>query len=462
MFTIDGRRSMIKLNEKNRERYTGIILDALEATNKQGFRGQYLELHPSDQRDIFILLDEAARKEVYAFLEPKEFAVIFSGLYFIHQQVCLEELPHEYVSEMLDGMFTDDTVKFLQRINRDEAKQILAEMENTKAEKIQLILEYALETAGAVMTYEFITVSPTDTVEKALAKIKQEGTDAEIVYYSYVVDEKGILEGVVSLKQLITSDSQDSIESIMHKYIVSIPANMGQEDVGKVIQKYDLLAVPVVTEQNHLLGVITVDDVMDIIELQTTKSFGEFSTVKDATGTEKSAFKSAKKRAPWIIFLMFAGMLTSGVIGQFEATLESVVVLAAFMPMLMDSGGNVGTQSLAVSVRGLALGTIEMKNLWRMIRKEFTTGFLIGFVCMVLISILILIFYGNIMLGVVVGLSILITLSISSVIGLVFPLLLNKLKFDPAIASGPFITTINDIVGLMIYFSIATTFMNYL
>lgn len=159
---------------------------------------------------------------------------------------------------------------------------------------------------------------------------------------------------------------------------------------------------------------------------------------------------------------MFAGMITSGVIGQFEDTLESVVMLAAFMPMLMDSGGNVGTQSLAVSVRGLALGTIEMKDLWRMIRKEFTTGFFIGVTCMVLIFILILFFYGNIMLGVVVGLSLLITLSISAVIGLVFPLILNKLKFDPAIASGPFITTINDIVGLMIYFSIASMFIKLL
>src|SRR5699024_4401704 len=196
-----------------------------------------------------------------------------------------------------------------------------------------------------------------------------------------------------------------------------------------------------------------------IIELQTTKSFGEFSTVKDATEADTSAFQSAKKRAPWIIFLMFAGLMTSGVIGRFEETLESVVILAAFMPMLMDSGGNVGTQSLAVSVRGLALGSIKMKNIWRMIMRELTIGFLIGFSCMVLITILILVLYGNFMLGVVVGISILITLTISAMIGLIFPLILNKLNFDPAIASGPFITTINDIVGLMIYFSIATMLM---
>lgn len=453
---------MIRLNKENRKRYTSFILKAIHENNKDAFRNQYLELHPSDQVDIFILLDKEEREKIYTFLEPNEFVVVFSGLYFVHQQVCIQELSSDYSSEMLDYMFTDDTVKFLKRLNSDEADSIISNMEKKKASSIRAILTYDLETAGSVMTNEFIIVSPKETVESVLTRIRQEGTNAEIVYYVYVIDEEDFLKGVVSLKRLIMADPEDIIENIMHKHIVSIPEDMGQEDIGKVIQKYDLVAVPVVTAKNRLLGIITVDDVMDIIELQTTKNFGRFSAVKDATETDVSAFESAKKRAPWIIFLMFAGMITSGVIGQFEETLESVVVLAAFMPMLMDSGGNVGTQSLAVSVRGLALGTIEMKDLWKMIRKEFTTGFLIGLSCLVLISILILIFYGNIVLGIVVGLSLLITLSISAVIGLIFPLILNKLKFDPAIASGPFITTINDIVGLMIYFSIATLFMKFL
>lgn len=453
---------MIKLNKENREKYTKIILCALQEDDLEEFRKHYLELHPTDQVDIFITLNKEEREQVYSFLDPKEFAVIFSGLYVMHEQVCFEELSEDYASEMMNHMFTDDVVKFLKTVKEDEAKKILERMDEEKAQKIIAILEYDLETAGAVMTDEFITAFREETAEDVLNKIRKKGQDAEIVYYTYVIDDKGCLVGVVSLKKLIASESNEQVENIMHKHPVSIPVDMGQEEVGKVVKKYDLLAVPVVTEKNQLMGVITVDDVMDLIELQTTKNFGEFSTVKDANETNLTAFQAAKKRAPWIIFLMFAGMVTSGVIGQFEDTLESVVILAAFMPMLMDSGGNVGTQSLAVSVRGLALGTIEMKDLWRMIRREFSTGFLIGLTCMILISMLILILYGNFILGIVVGLSILITLSISAVIGLVFPLILNKLKFDPAIASGPFITTINDVVGLLIYFSIATTFMKYL
>lgn len=281
---------MIKLNKENRISYTNIILDALYEHDKSAFRNQYLELHPSDQIDIFISREKEARKKIYTFLYPKEFAVIFSGLYFIHQQACMKELSNEYFSQMLNFMFTDDIVKFLKRINKNEANHILNKMEEEKGRKIQVILEQDLETAGAVITDEFITAFPEDTVTSVLNKIREEGTDAEIVYYIYVVDQQGLLKGVVSLKKLIIADPEDKVVHLMDKHIVSIPANMGQEDVGKVIQKYDLLAVPVVTEENYLIGIITVDDVMDIIELQTTKSFGEFSTVKDATETDVSAF----------------------------------------------------------------------------------------------------------------------------------------------------------------------------
>lgn len=453
---------MIISNNENKDKHAKVISQTLQEKNETDFCQHFLVLHPSDQVDVFVSLEEAERQTLYEFLAAEEFAVVFSGLYFIHQEKYFQELPNEYFSEMLNEMFTDDVVHFLKWIDDHDVEEILRDMNEEKAENIRLILQHDLDAAGAVMTSEYITTSPKATVAQTLEKVRREETDAEIVYYTYVVDDEGKLQGVISLKRLITSSPTDVIEAVMDKHIVSVPSHMEQIDVSKVIQKYDLLAIPVVTEEYILIGIITVDDVMDIIELQTTKSFGEFSAVKNATDEDASAFQSAKKRAPWIIFLMFAGLVTSGVIGRFEDTLESVVILAAFMPMLMDSGGNVGTQSLAVSVRGLALGTMKMNNIWRMILKEITTGFLIGVSCMVLIIVLILILYGNLMLGVVVGVSILITLTIAAMIGLIFPLILNKLNFDPAIASGPFITTINDIFGLMIYFSIATMFMQYL
>lgn len=453
---------MVKLNKKRREQYTKFILEALQASEKEAFREAFLELHPSDQSDVFMILDQEARSQCYIYLTPKEFATIFGGLDVSHQKLYFLEMEETYAIEIFNNMFTDDIANFLTEINSDRAAEILLKMDKEKARKVRGILSHEHETAGSIMTKELISISSTETVGTVLEELREEAPDAEIIYYLYVVDVDNVLVGVVSLRDLIISDPSTVIEDIMSTNPVSVAVDMDQEDVGNLIKKYDFLAAPVVSKENHLLGIVTVDDVMDILEDEATEDFGEISAAKGATDVNISAFTAAKKRAPWIIALMFLGLITGGVIGQFEDTLEAVVLLAAFIPMIMDSGGNVGTQSLAVSVRGLALGNIEKNSIWRMVRRELSTGAMIGFICMIIIASIVTIFYGNWMLGLIVGVSILCTLSISAVVGAVFPLLINKLNFDPAIASGPFITTINDVVGLLIYFTIATSLMSYL
>src|SRR5699024_2997142 len=215
----------------------------------------------------------------------------------------------------------------------------------------------------------------------------------------------------VCSSDLIISKPNEIIEDVMSTRVVSVPDNMDQEDVGMLIKKYDFLAVPVVSSANHLLGIVTVDDIMDILEAETTEDFGEISATKGATDVNIGSFAAAKKRSPWIIALMFFGLITGGVIGRFEETLESVVLLAVFIPMIMDSAGNVGTQSLAVSVRGLALGTIEKNSYFKMIKRELGSGFLIGLICMIVITLLVALFYQHLALGLIVGFSILCTLS---------------------------------------------------
>ncbi len=453
---------MVKLNKKTREQYTKLILDALHDGDMKQFRKTFLELHPSDQLDIFITLNKTSRNRVYAYLSPKEFAEIFGGLNISNQLLFFLELDEEYAFQMFNHMFTDDVVNFLTEINDERANAILSKMDKDKAQRVRALLSYAPETAGAIMTKELISISSTDVVENVLNKLREDAPNAEIIYYLYVIDTEEKLVGVVSLRDIIIALPSDKIEDIMSTRVISVPEDMDQEDVANLIQKYDFLAAPVVTKQNRLLGIVTFDDVMDILEEEVTEDFGEISATKGATDLTLSPVTAARKRAPWIIVLMFFGLVTGGVIGQFEETLEQVVVLAAFIPMIMGSAGNIGTQSLAVAVRGLALETIEDGGFWRMIRREFSTGFMIGMICMVLITIMITILYGNWMLALIVGISILCTFGISAVIGSTIPLLINKLKLDPAIASGPFITTVNDIVGLLIYFSIATSLMTYL
>lgn len=453
---------MNKLDKKERNQYAKNVLNNLYAEKENDFRTVFLPLHPWDQAEIFLTMDKEARNRIYSYLTAKEFAKIFENLNSRDQKLFFLELNENYASQMLNNMFTDDVVNFLTEINTSRAEEILQSMDPQKVIKIQAILAYEDETAGAIMTKEFVHISSTETAGDILEQLRSEAPDAEIIYYLYVVDPEGILVGVVSLRDLIIATPDKLIEEIMNTRAVSVSEDMDQEDVGKTIKKYDLLAIPVTSQHGHLLGIVTVDDVMDILEDETTEDFGEISATKGATDVNLSAFTAAKKRSPWIIALMFFGLITGGVIGQFEETLEAVVLLAAFIPMIMDSGGNVGTQSLAVSVRGLALGTIEQGGFWRMVRREFATGAMIGTVCMILITLLVMTLYNNWMLGVIVGVSILLTLSISAVIGAVIPLLINKLKFDPAIASGPFITTVNDITGLLIYFSIATYLMDFL
>ncbi|MUV37236.1 Magnesium transporter MgtE [Lentibacillus sp. JNUCC-1] len=453
---------MIRLRKNNREPYIEAVLNALHAKQEALFRTSFLELHPADQADTFLRFDAAERQQVYAYLAPDELAVLYDGLEVKNQVLFFEEMDEGYFSEVLNHMFTDDVVMFLNDIDEEQAANFLKKMAPEKAKKIETLLAYEPETAGAILTKEFVTISSADSAEQVIEHLRKEAPGAEIIYYNYVVDEAGALAGVVSLRDLITAAPDEPITNIMSRQVVSVPDDMDQEDVAKVIQKYDLLAVPVVTEAQQLLGIVTVDDVIDIIELETTEDFGEISATKGATDLQLSAFTAAKKRTPWIITLMFFGLITAGVIGRFEDTLEQIVLLAVFIPMIMDSAGNVGTQSLAVSVRGLALGTVEHGKFWRMIRREFSTGFLIGLLCMIIVLGIIPLIYGEWLIAFIVGVSILCTLSISAVIGSVVPLVINKLKFDPAIASGPFITTLNDITGLLIYFTIATSLLDRL
>lgn len=454
---------MVKLDENNRKHYTKTIFKALQKKKMDVFREIFLDLHPSDQVDVFMSLDKLLRKRCYKYLSPAEFAMVFEGIEIYDQHRIFEELDEIYSSDMFNNMFTDDVVTFLTSLDHQTAEHILNRMEQEKAKEIRILLAYTEETAGAIMTKEFVSISATKKASVVIEQLRKEAPDAEIIYYNYVVNDQGQLVGVISLRDLIVAPLNETVDNIMNTRVISVDEDMDQEEVALVIQKYDLLAVPVVSKDNHLLGIVTVDDVIDILEDEATEDFGEISAAKGATDINLSAFAAAKVRLPWIVTLMFLGLITAGVIGQFEETLEKVVILAAFVPMIMDSAGNVGTQSLTVAVRGLALGTIEKDNLWHMIRRELGTGFLIGLASMIAITLIIPIFYdGNWMIAIIVGISILCTLSVSAVTGAVVPLIINRLKLDPAVASGPFITTINDIIGLLIYFSIATSLLDVL
>lgn len=453
---------MKRLDKKSREAYAEEILDFLRKENIPDFRKTFLDLHPMDQATILSVLDHNERARLFHYISAEEFSNIFQELDYEVQLIILKELHETYAGDMFNEMNADDAASFLVKLPENVRESLLVSMDDTEAEEVQELMTYPEETAGSIMTKDYVQIKASSTAREVLEYLQKEGPSAETIYYLYVVNDNDQLAGVLSLRDLITHDPSERVENLMSTRLATVKDSDDQEEVARMIQHYDLLALPVLTDTGKLVGIITVDDAIDVLEEETTEDIGEFSAVRGATDEDVTAFQAAKKRAPWIVLLMFLGLITAGMIEQFEETLEAIVLLAAFIPLIMDSAGNTGTQSLAVIVRGLATGSLDKKGVARTLWREFKTGMLIGLASALAIVILIFFLHGNPMLAFVVAVSIFFSLSLATVIGAFFPLIINKLKLDPAIASGPFITTINDILGLLIYFSIATSLLHYL
>lgn len=374
----------------------------------------------------------------------------------------LAEMNPNYAAEMLSNMYADDAVDVLNELDKDQVASYLTIMDNEAAQEIKELLHYEEYTAGSIMTTEFISISANQTVRSAMYILKREAPRAETIYYVYVIDDEKSLVGVISLRDLIVSDDDSMISEIMNDRVYAVSVGEDQEEVARKIKDYNFLALPVVDFQNHLLGIITVDDIMDVMEEEASDDYSKLAAVADMDTLDKSAITAASKRLPWLIILLFLGMLTASLIGRFEDTLDKVAILAVFIPLIAGMAGNTGTQALAVAVRGIATGDLDQENKSKLILREAGTGLITGTTCGILVMIIVYLWKGDFFLGLLVGISILCTLIVATLAGALVPLIMHKLKVDPAVASGPFITTINDIISILIYFGMATLFMSYL
>ncbi|OJF95339.1 magnesium transporter [Alkalibacterium sp. 20] len=454
----------MKLVKSNKQKTYEHIFKAAKDNDKQTFRELFLRLHDRDQHEVFHLLYPDKKRKISEFLTPEEFAEIFEWMETEDQEAAVQYLPDEYMAEVFNFMAADDVAHFLSESDITDNQALLAMMDDEERQRVQELLSYEPETAGSIMTKEFITVHHTQTTAEVVSKLRTIGREAETIYYLYVVNEKDRLVGVLSLRDLLLSPEDETVANIMFTQVVSVNVNEDQEYVARVIQDYDLLAIPVLGHDGTIQGIITVDDVMDILEEEVTEDFNEFSAIKRSDDDRKvTAFGTAKSRIPWIVILLFLGTITGSLIGIFEETLESVVLLAAFIPMIMDTAGNVGTQSLAVAVRNLTIDDERDRDgFFQTVKNELGAGMIMGLVAGVVIIGLISIVYGNPVLAFIISISMFITISISTVIGATIPVIITKFKIDPAVASGPFITTINDSLGLLIYFTIATMLIEFL
>ena len=369
--------------------------------------------------------------------------------------------PSEVVT-MLEDMGSDDVADILNLLEDEQAKAILETLQRKESEELEELMAYAEDSAGGIMSVDVFSLPESTKAMDAITAI-QSSEKAEMVFYLYVTDEESNLTGVVSLRDLVTAPAGAELKAIMEKDVVSVTVEMDQEEVARMVSRYNLLAIPVVQSDSTLLGIITVDDVVDVIREEATEDFLQMAGIgKDKEILMKSTFDNVKLRLPWLFASWIGGTVAAYVIGAFESILESVITLAAFIPIIIGMGGNVGTQSSTIIVRGFATGRLELSRLRSVIWKEMRVGLILGtFYGLLLGGVAMLKFIdAPPELGVVVGLSICVSMIIATSIGTLVPILLRKLDVDPAIASGPFVTTSIDVLGILAYFLIAISLIS--
>jgi magnesium transporter len=372
----------------------------------------------------------------------------------------LQEVSLERAAQLLSNMSGDDRTDILGALDEDFAAKILVAMPDEESDETTELLRYGENTAGGIMSPDFLTIPEEVSASEAIG-IVQDSPDVEMVFYIYAVSSHGALVGVVSLRQLVTFRGDVRLRDIMNPHVVSVQTDEDQEDVARIVSRYDFLAVPVVDNTNHIVGVVTVDDVIDVIREEATEDILKMAGAGDEWDDNQSVMSSVKQRVPWLAAAWMGGIVASFIIAYFESTVARILPLVAFIPIIIGMAGNVGTQSLTVVVRGLATKKIDIKKFWSVTWREGLTGILLGLFYGAALGALGFVQlmgtpeYNALMVATVVGSASAITMIMAAFVGAMMPLLLGKLQIDPAVATGPFVTTTIDILGVLVYFNMA-------
>lgn len=410
--------------------------------------------------DIASLLSDLDDKELaLAFrLIPKDKAAeVFANMNHSMQTYLVEMFSEKELKELLDDLYMDDTVDLLEELPANLVNRILNTVDQADRTLINQLLNYPDDSAGTLMTTEYVDIRETMTVAQAMAHIKETGIHKETIYTCYVTDQRRLL-GIVSAKDLMTTADDVLIRDLMQTEIISVSTHTDKEEVAQLFTKYNFLALPVLDQDERLVGIVTFDDAMDVMVDEATEDITKMAAMSpsDKSYFETSVLAHAKHRIAWLLILMFSATITGTIITRYENAFAAIPLLVSFIPMLMDTGGNCGSQSSTLIIRGIALGEIQFSDLFRVMFKEFRVSLIVGVALALANGIRILIMYKNAGLALVIGLSLVATIVISKLIGCVLPLIAKKLHMDPAIMASPLITTLVDTCSILIYFNIAT------
>jgi magnesium transporter len=421
-------------------------------------------LHPADRVDAVADLPVEDQAEVLDELSPPDAAVILEDLEDEEAAQVARRLSPDTLADLLDEMEPDEAADVLGDLSPELRRSALAQMTAEQAQDVIPLLGYPDDTAGGRMTSEFQALRRQWTAQQAIDYLRGESPDQERNYYLYVVDRDGRLLGVVGLRELVVADPASTIESIMSRDIVSVPANLDQEAAARVIQRHELSALPVVNDDGRLVGVISHDDLVDVIEEEATEDIYRLANVGSDGDLQvwSPIRQSIGRRLPWLYINLFTAFLAAWVISRFEGTIARLAMLAVFQSVVAGEGGNAGTQTLAIIVRGIALGEIEFRHVWRALAREILIGLIHGLAVGVAVAIGAWLWRGIPMLGLVIGLAMMGNLIAAGIAGTLVPLTLRALKLDPALASAVLVTTVTDAVGFGLFLGLATVFIEFL
>ncbi|WP_242460114.1 magnesium transporter [Weissella confusa] len=435
------------------------LVQYLEHGEREAFLDGFDELHGYDQAVFYVTLPSQLRHQIIEWLTPTELAAVFDEIEpeDVDLNDLLEEMSPRYAAQMLNQMYTDNSVDLLEEVEPRELAMYLALMPKTDADEIRRLLNYEDDTAGSLMGTEFVAINQNLTIGQAMTAVKRAAQEAEQITYIYVVDDEETLVGVISLRSLIVWPDEARVLDVMDTNLITVEPSDDQEDVARLMADYNFVSMPVVVE-NKLVGIITVDDIVDVIDEEAAEDYSRLAGV-DVVTLEENPFKSATKRLPWLIGLIFLGMGTASVINTFDGLVQQASILAVFISLITGTAGNAGTQSLAVSVRRIALQ--ETSSLLRMLLTEVLIGAMIGTTAGITIFLVVWVWKANLLLGVAVGLAMGVAILVANVAGSFIPLIMDKIGVDPAVASGPFISTLSDLTSVIIYFNIAGLFISH-
>ncbi len=432
------------------------IKDLVDSRAELLLRNILQDLHPADISEILDHLDEEERNYVFHILDTDKASDVILELDSASREGLLEHLDEKEITEIVDAMHSDDATNIVQELDDQTQRIVLDHLDREDAQEVQELLQYKEDTAGGIMQLEFVDVYDTETVAEAIDEVREKASEVEKIYDIYVVNAAGNLVGVLSAETLLVVPPYRLVSEVMVSDVVAARTDEDQEEVARRFKKFDLVTLPVITRSGKLVGRVTIDDIIDVIEQEASEDVSKMAGSVDEHVTETSTLRISRSRLPWLFTALAGELLAAFVLSRFEASLHSILALAFFVPIIMAMAGNIAIQCSSIVIRGLATGEISLIDMQRQVWKEVRVAAINGMALGLVLSVVVSVWLADAHIAAVVGVALVCVVFFAAFNGTLFPLLLKRLKVDPALAAGPFVTMTNDTLGILIYLGIAT------